>query len=229
MKKQNNTAFKGFSKKTSEFFWELAFNNERPWFTEHKQEFEDYVNTPFKALARDTLSCMEQDYPQEEWLCHVARIYRDARRLHGNGPYKDHLWFSVKRGDMQDVLLEGPMFWFEVGAADYSFGLGFYSASAKEMELFRQKVDANPAKFKAIVDEIENCGEFSLMGEDYKRPKADRGELNPWYNKKYFGYEVHSEFDKGLYDPRLPQRLARAYGRLMPLYEFFIEIYKYYV
>ena len=30
-------------------------------------------------------------------VCRVSRIYRDARRLHGRGPYKDHLWFCVER------------------------------------------------------------------------------------------------------------------------------------
>ena len=31
--------FSGFSEKTGSFLWELAFNNERPWFLAHKKEF----------------------------------------------------------------------------------------------------------------------------------------------------------------------------------------------
>lgn len=27
----------------------------------------------------------------------VTRIYRDARRLHGRGPYKESLWFTVEQ------------------------------------------------------------------------------------------------------------------------------------
>ena len=50
--------FKGFSEKTGSFLWELAFNNERPWFLEHKQEFEELVNVPFKALAQETFKLM---------------------------------------------------------------------------------------------------------------------------------------------------------------------------
>ena len=112
--------FQGFSKKTGEFLWELAFNNERPWFLAHKDEFEEYVNAPFKALAEECFALMEQRYPALDCRVHVSRIYRDARRLFGRGPYKDHLWFSIKASQ---VLLEGPMFWFEVGAADYSYGM----------------------------------------------------------------------------------------------------------
>ena len=112
--------FNGFTKAASDFFWELAFNNERTWFLEHKDEFERTVNTPFKALAAETNALMSARHPEMECSLHVSRIYRDARRLFGRGPYKDHLWFSIKNSK---ALLEGPMFWFEVGAADFSSGI----------------------------------------------------------------------------------------------------------
>ena len=43
-----------FTKETSDFLWELSFNNERPWFLEHKEQFERCLNEPFKALARES-------------------------------------------------------------------------------------------------------------------------------------------------------------------------------
>ena len=147
--------FQGFSKKTGEFLWELAFNNERPWFLAHKDEFEEYVNAPFKALAGECFALMEQRYPALDCRVHVSRIYRDARRLFGRGPYKDHLWFSIKASQ---VLLEGPMFWFEVGAADYSYGMGFYSATPAQMEAFRRSIDANPERFRRIVEQGKELG-----------------------------------------------------------------------
>ena len=106
---------------------------------EHKQEFEDVVNTPLKALAHETFQQMELRYPNLDVRLHISRIYRDARRLFGRGPYKDHLWFSIKASSM---LLEGPMFWFEIGAADFSYGMGFYSASPAQMQAFRRSIEA---------------------------------------------------------------------------------------
>ena len=88
--------FRGFTKQTSKFMWDLTFNNERTWFKEHKQEFELLVMKPFKELARDTHEEMQRRYPEMGLQLHISRIYRDARRLHGRGPYKDHLWFSLK-------------------------------------------------------------------------------------------------------------------------------------
>ena len=215
--------FQGFSKKTGEFLWELAFNNERPWFLAHKDEFEEYVNAPFKALAEECFALMEQRYPALDCRVHVSRIYRDARRLFGRGPYKDHLWFSIKASQ---VLLEGPMFWFEVGAADYSYGMGFYSATPSQMEAFRRSLDANSARFERLVRKIERGGGFRLTGEEYKRPKGHADDpLGRWYNRKRIGLECSRDHDAALYSPELPGILADAYAKLMPMYEYFLEFY----
>ena len=73
--------FTGFSDATIDFLWELRFHNERPWFLEHKQVFLDTLDRPMKALAADVTAALEQAYPDRKWYLHVARIYRDARRL----------------------------------------------------------------------------------------------------------------------------------------------------
>lgn len=214
--------FNGFSQQTSDFLWELSFNNERPWFLAHKEEFERVLNEPMKALAADTHAIMRQRFPGMDLQLHVARIYRDARRLFGRGPYKDHLWFSIKSGD---IVSDGPMFWFEIGAADYSYGMGFYGASPVQMEVFRRCVDANPARFERLAANTEKT-EFLVEGEEYKRPKGDRGEIiNKWYNRKRIGLVCSRDFGGALLDPMLPQLLTDAYAKLMPMYDFFLEFY----
>ena len=162
-------------------------------------------------------------FPEMDCRLHVSRIYRDARRLFGRGPYKDHLWFSIKHGS---ILLEGPMFWFEIGAADYSYGMGFYSATPGQMEAFRRSLDANPARFERIVRKVERGGEFVLTGEEYKRPKGHADDsLGRWYNRKRIGLECSRDHDAALYSPELPGILTDAYAKLMPMYEYFLEFY----
>ena len=216
--------FTGFTEKTGSFFWELAFHNERPWFLEHRQEFEDCINIPFRELAKAAFELMEQRFPELECRLHISRIYRDARRLFGRGPYKDHLWFSIKSSQ---VLLEGPMFWFEIGAADYSYGMGFYSATPQQMEAFRRSIDANPARFRSIAEKMERCG-FIPDGEEYKRPKAlhDDELIDRWYNRKRIGLERSFDLGGDAFSEKLPEILADAYAQLMPMYEYFMEIYR---
>lgn len=215
--------FQGFTNAASDFMWELSFNNERSWFVEHKEEFETKVNTPFKALAADTCALMREKYPKMDCQLHISRIYRDARRLFGRGPYKDHLWFSIKRGD---ALLEGPMFWFEVGAAEFSYGMGFYSATAAQMQCFRNIVDANPAAFERLIGDVAKHKEFILTGEKYSRAKGSHSaEIDDWYNRKRLGLEHTEAFGGELLEATLSETLVREYEKLLPMYEFFLRFY----
>lgn len=214
--------FNGFSQQTSDFLWGLTFNNERSWFLEHKNEFEEHLMMPFKALADDVFDVVQARHGNMGMNMHISRIYRDARRLHGRGPYKDHLWFSIKNWD---GLLCGPMFWFEIGAADCGYGMGFYSATAAQMEQFRRGVDANPARLERLAKRLNGQSEFFLEGPEYKRPKGDAGELlNPWYNRKWLGLCCRMDFGEELFDASLVKRITDGYEFLMPYYDYFMGI-----
>ena len=94
------------------------------------------------------------------------------------------------------------------------------------MEAFRRLVDANPARFERLAAAVEKA-DFRLYGEEYKRPKGDRGErINRWYNRKRIGLERCKDFGGELFESSLPRTLAGAYAELMPIYEFFLEFYR---
>lgn len=209
--------FKGFSDKTQPFFWDLSFNNERPWFQEHKQQFEDYVNTPFKELARETYDRYSLEVPDLGTMLHISRIYRDARRLHGQPPYKDHLWFTIKN---RANGYNGPAFFFEINPREALYGLGFYCKSA-EMELFRKSIDANPSRFERLAAEVENMSGFSVNGPEYKRKKGDYSDtVEAWYNRKYVNVESYIDYDALVGCDNLPDLLCRDFVRLTPMYEY---------
>lgn len=215
--------FQGFSQATGDFLWGLAMNNDRTWFLAHKQEFEDVLNQPFRALAFDTLERMQRDFPDMDFQVHIARIYRDARRLFGRGPYKDHLWFSLQRGDRH---ARGPMFWFELGGTGWSCGAGNWEDAADIAEHWRGRIDAEPQRFEGIVSGIEARGPYLLYGEEYKRLKADRGErLNPWYNRKHLSLGYEHGYGGVMYTPDLPDALAETFTALMPLYQFLWDVW----
>ena len=210
--------FNGFTKETADFFWELGFNNERPWFLAHKEQFERVVNEPFKALARDLYEEMRRRVPDADFSVHLSRIYRDARRLFGRGPYKDHLWFTLAPAGSGDY---GPVFWFEIGAADYSYGLGFWAPGASTMEALRRAIAANPAAFERLVAPLPSMKGFALHGEEYRRPKGSLSEtIDPWYNRKYLDFGTRRDHDALLYSADLVGAMARDFEKLMPLCRF---------
>ena len=224
-KTTGNADFQGFTQETADFLWELSFHNERPWFQEHRDEYLRVLHTPFHALAERALETMRAEFPEEDFAFHVSRIYRDARRLFGRGPYKDHLWFTIFADDNRHN--EGPMFWFELSAATFSYGLGYFDVSPDEMEAFRNSIDRNPARFERLALDATEAGDFRVSGPEYKRQKKDLGPvLNPWYNRKRVGLEHVEDFDPAALGPEFAGVLCAAYRRLMPLYRYFLGCYR---
>ena len=211
--------FEGFTLETRDFIWDLAFHNERPWFMEHKEQFLRALKDPFDALGRETLALLSARYPDQPWQMHISRIYRDARRLFGRGPYKDHLWFTIWSGAEKH---DNPAFWFEISGAGYEYGVGFFEARPEEMEAYRRFIRENPEPVEKLARRLKRRGELSLIGQEYKRPKGDVGALlNPWYNRKWVGIDAAFDFEGDLLSPELPSILAEQYSFLMPYYEFF--------
>ena len=121
-------AFEGYTQETLDFLWGIRFNNERSWFLAHKQDYEAHLLAPTRALGEQVYEALHAAFPKEPFLLKLSRIYRDARRLHGNGPYKDHLWFCVRAGG--EDWTGRPTFYFEIGPDYYSYGMGFWAPKA---------------------------------------------------------------------------------------------------
>lgn len=214
--------FQGFTEQTPAFLWELKFNNEKPWFLAHKDEFERLVDAPMKELMREVTELMNLRRPEPGFQSHISRIYRDARRLFGRGPYKDHLWFSLHSAD---VDRHGPGFWFEIGPAGYSLGMGWYEITPAQMEAFRAGIDAEPARFRRLAEELERCG-VTHYGVPYSRPKGHYGEpVDAWYNRRSVGCGYDRDFGGAVLETGLPQYICDEFEKLLPMYDYLRELY----
>lgn len=215
--------FEGFTKETSDFLWDLTFNNERPWFLEHKAQFERCLKKPLDELAGETQAIMDDKFSKYSWDAHISRIYRDARRLFGRGPYKEKMWFSIRPFEAGS---EAPCLYFEIGAAGYRYGMGYHGAKSSDMEAFRKAVDANPAQFERISKKMLKLNKYFIKGEEYKRLKGDKGEvINKFYNRKWISLEYSQDYGGDILKPEFPQILTDGFSQLMPFYEFVLKAY----
>ena len=96
--------FQGFTPEAVEFLWGIKFNNNREWFLPRKEQFLALVDRPMRELGSELFDAIAAAYPKQSLKLHVCRIYRDARRLFGRGPYKDHLWFTIERPHERELL-----------------------------------------------------------------------------------------------------------------------------
>lgn len=216
--------FNGFTQQTSDFLWELSFNNERPWFLAHKDEFEKVLNQPFKALAADTHAIMREKYPDMGLQLHVARIYRDARRLFGRGPYKDHLWFCVER-PTEDWTTR-PTFWFELGPDYWGYGMGCWMARPMDMAKLRSRIVRDPKPMEKLTKALRGQTEFTLGGDTYKRPKAGAPSelLAPWFQMKTISITHEEKLTEELFSRDVVDRIKTGYTFLLPYYDYFLTL-----
>lgn len=212
--------FQGYSDQTLDFLWGIRFNNERGWFQEHKEEYLTYLQRPTNELGHEIHERYLEQYPKEQINLHVSRIYRDARRLQGRGPYKDYLWFSLRIE--HGFESRHPELWFEINPEGWSYGCGFWAATPTMMACMRREIDENPEKMRKLVRKFNEQDVFVLGGEDYKRPKMDVGdELAPWYNKKNIVIRCDRPFDDMLCSAQLGDTIMEGFTFLKPYYDFF--------
>ena len=171
--------FQGYDQQTVDFLWGIRFNNDRSWFQEHKEQYQTHLLAPTRALGEQFYDGLHAMLPHEPLILKVSRIYRDARRLHGQGPYKDHLWLCVRTGD-QDWTGR-PTFYFEIAPDYYSYGMGFWCAAPALMALYRPQQGAGVRPPAPVVSEkIPVPAMGSPAGPAYFQPPAaagDSGEL----------------------------------------------------
>ena len=209
--------FQGFSQEAVDFLWGIRFHNERAWFEAHKEEYLTLVDRPLRELGAQAAQVMGEKYPKLGLGLKVSRIYRDARRLYGRGPYKDHLWFSLRRFREQEGAV--PCFYFELAPEYYSYGVGAYDPSPLTMAKLRARVDRDPKPLEKLARRLNRQSEFVLEGELYKRPKGDPGPLlSPWYNRRQITLASDHNCEGVLFTPQLADQVIQGFCFLEPYY-----------
>ena len=215
--------FQGFSQGTVDVLWGIRFNNERSWFLAHKEEFQQQVDAPLRALADQVGQTIAEEFPKLGLQTKVSRIYRDARRLHGRGPYKDHLWFTLGRPGENGSAQ--PCFYFEVAPEYYSYGMGTYDPTPLTMAKLRARIDRDPKPLERLARRLEKRGEFVLEGAEYKRPKGDPGPLlYPWCNRRRILLSSDHNCEGIFFTPELAGQVAEGFRFLMPYYRYLRDL-----
>ena len=209
--------FEGFTPETIDFLWGIRMNNNRDWFTQHKQDYVRYLYEPMKALGQDLFSLFS-DKPGN--LLKVSRIYRDAR-LHHPLPYKESLWICIR----QDVgwWAENPCLYFEICPEGVSYGFCDWKPRVSAMESFRQYISARPQEFLDLIAATEEATGLPITAELYKRPKeAPDPRLAPYFGWKGDISCVRSEqVSPRFFGPELGTRAMDMFRNLLPLYDYF--------
>jgi len=131
--------FTGFPREATEFFRELARNNNRDWFQAHKDVYEQACRDPLKALVTEL---------DPLGTPHISRINRDMRFSRDGQPYKTHIAAGVL-GTYINLSAEGLY-----------IGTGMYRPEPAALQKFRSAIDADKSgrELAKIVSAIRRKG-----------------------------------------------------------------------
>ena len=216
--------FNGFTDETVDFMWGIRFNNERSWFEEHKPVYQAHFYQPMRELGGEVYEFLREKRPDYGLICKVSRIYRDARRLFGRGPYKDHLWFSVRQP--AEAWMDMPTFWFELEPEGWSYGMGYWVSKPVTMAKLRARIDRDPKTMEALMRKLNGQTEFALNTADYKKPRSQAPSelLAPWYQAKYFSIGHEEKLTEELFSREIVDHLKRGFEFLLPYYDYFLTL-----
>ena len=218
--------FHGFSQETVDFMWGIRFNNERSWFMAHKEDYQKYFYQPMKELGAEVQAKLLEKFPDSGLNLKISRIYRDARRLFGRGPYKDHLWLSLFHWSGGEDESH-PVLWFELTPDGWSYGMGFWAARAVTMAKHRARMERDHKPLLKLANRLNGQEEFVLEGPDYRKlsGSAPHKTLDAWYRKKSIVLIHEEPLTEELYSSALADRLAEGFAFLMPYYEYFSTLW----
>jgi uncharacterized protein (TIGR02453 family) len=114
--------FTGFPRESTEFFRNLARNNNREWFQAHKETYEQACREPLKALITELDPLATP---------HISRINRDMRFVRDGGPYRTHIASGVLRT------------YVALSAEGLYVGTGMYKPEPAVLQKFRAAIDAD--------------------------------------------------------------------------------------
>lgn len=214
--------FTGFTDETVDFMWGIRFNNERAWFEAHKEIYLTHFYQPMRELGDELYDYIAAKRPDLGLIRKVTRIYRDVRRLHGRGPYKESLWFSIEQPS--EEWTAHPTFWFELMPEGWTCGMGYYMPKPLTMAKLRARIDRDPKPLERLARRLERS-EFRLEGAEYKRTKGDPGGLlAPWYNRKSIAISRDENCGGLLFQPELAEQVIQGFRFLKPYYEYLFSL-----
>lgn len=157
-----------FSKATFDFLAKLDDNNNRPWFNEHKQEYEDAVRSPALDFITDIGDELRAISPRflavpKKVGGSLMRVYRDVRFGKDKRPFKTNIGIQFRHFRGKDV--HAPGFYLHVEPGNCFIGVGIWRPDGPALARIREAIaDESKAWLKASRDK-KFTKLFEIRGE----------------------------------------------------------------
>lgn len=165
--------FAGFPSGLLPFLEELSVNNNRDWFANNKQRYEELVLFPtFDFIAAMApylakISTRFEAIPKRSGGS-MMRVYRDTRFAKDKTPYKTNVGIQFRHVLGKDV--HAPAFYLNIEAHDVFIGVGSWRPDSVALFKIRTQVAEKEALWRRVERNRNFKSNFELAGDSLKRP-----------------------------------------------------------
>lgn len=162
-----------FTPKLFAFLRELAENNDREWFKEHQQLYEDHVREPALDFINDVAAPLAKISPHfsadsRKVGGSLFRIQRDTRFSKDKTPYKTNTGVQFRHVLAKDV--HAPGYYINIEPGESYMGLGLWRPDTKVAYRIRHAIAEDPTAWKRASRGKRFTEVFTQGGEALVRP-----------------------------------------------------------
>ncbi|GAB5551531.1 MAG: DUF2461 domain-containing protein [Saprospiraceae bacterium] len=207
------------SKSTFDFLKDLAKNNNREWFNEHKDRYlaeqAKVIGLADQILTEvSKVDVLEPSTGKKS----LFRIYRDVRFSKNKAPYKVHFSGQMKRATA--YRRGGYYFHFEPGGKTMIAG-GFWAPNSADLKRMRTEVAVDPESVRKIISAPAFVKTFGgLKGDQVKTAPRGYTVDHPAIDLlRYKQYLLMREFtDKEAMAPDFLEHIVETFKNMLPFF-----------
>ena len=215
-----------FTPASLKFFRQLAANNDKQWFEAHRDEYENEIRAPMRALIEDLNSRFARFAPEigGDPKRSMFRINRDVRFSRDKSPYKTNAgcWFhhrSAKRSVGSEASEGSAGFYFHLEPGKSFLGAGMWMPPRPLLNKVRDNMAEKPAPFIRMVSKLPP--RFGGLSDEGALKRMPRGYAEDHAAAKWLRFQSFTSgrtlTDAQVTSGNLPSLLAREYEALLPL------------
>ena len=209
---------------TLRFLKQLRSNNNKPWFDNHRQEYEkvkeDFINLVQQVL--DNAARFDANLQNLQPKNCVFRINRDVRFSADKRPYKNNLAAYFNKDGKKG---EGAGYYLHIEPGKSFIGVGIWQPLPEVLAKIRQEIDYNLPGFKLLLKNAKFKKHFfnGLVTENkLSRPPKGYNDDNPaieWIKLKSF-IVTCTISDADIVKKTFSKQVADVFGAALPLVNF---------
>ena len=218
-------AFEGFPKTCVPYLKQLGKNNNRGWFNEHKQRYEDSVRNPALAFIDAIAPELKKLSPHFRAIPKkvggsLMRVYRDTRFGNDKTPFKTNVGIHFRHELGKDV--HAPGFYVHIEAGECMLGAGIWHPEPPVLASIREFIVDNPNAWKQATQGKSFARDWQLGGDTLSRPPRGFAPEHPLITDlKRKDFIAVMNFDEALINDRsFVKFVLQSFKRSEPLVSY---------